>query len=50
MITFKRSKNIQEIIRGYTIKQGKNFKESLHRQMENVWHVVPQDHHYTAYR
>ena len=31
MIAFKRSKNLQEIIGGHTVKQGKVFKKSLTR-------------------
>ena len=31
MIAFKRSKNLQEIIRGHTVRQGKGFKKILVR-------------------
>ena len=31
MIAFKRSKNLQEIIGGHTVKQGKVFKKNLAR-------------------
>ena len=34
MIVFKRSKNHQEIIRGYTVKQGKVFMKNLARLNE----------------
>ena len=34
MIAFKRSKNLQEIIGGHTVKQGKVFKKSLYKLNE----------------
>ena len=46
MIAFKRSKNLQEIIGGHTVKQGKVFKKNLARLNEKS---VPCQSQYDIY-
>ena len=50
MIAFKRSKNLQDIIGGHTVKQRKVFKKNLARLNEHLCLVVRRDYHYAAHK